>query len=302
MIYTKVFLRKVKLFFQKFVSSTSESDIQGEFVSTLYKELFQRVPDEEGYRYWSNQLDAGETHSNLLIRFLNSEEYTKNLPRILARNILELPLVNSFSQYEEDQILVKKLIEDSIKKPFVVDVGAHSINGSNTFLFSHHFNWPTLLIEANSDLIPNLKFNFPKKTKIINVAIGLEEGQAEFHVSKNSYVSSLDKNQAEQWGETLEKRIVPMRRLADVLSDNSVPQNFTLLSIDIEGLDRAVIEDLLSSSDYRPLYIVAEIRNLPISSHVETWPIAKEFQTDYELLASTHANTILGLKNRSDFY
>ena len=302
MIYAQAFLRKVKLFFKKLVSSGSKFEKQDEFISTLYKELFQRVPDEEGYRYWSNQLDAGETYSNLLIRFLNSEEYTRNLPKVLARNILDLPLLNSFSQYGEDQILVKKIIENAIKAPSVVDVGAHSISGSNTFLFSRHFNWPTLLIEANSDLIPNLKSNFPKNTKILNIAIGLEEGQAEFHVSKNSYVSSLDKKQAEQWGDALEKRIVPMRRLANVLAENSIPRNFTLLSIDIEGLDRAVIEDLLSNSPYRPLYIVAEIGSLPTSSPRETWPIADKFQADYELLASTHANTVLGLKNRFEFY
>lgn len=302
MIYAQDFFRKVKLFYQSLVSPTSKFDKQDEFISTLYKELFQRVPDEEGYRYWSNQLDTGETYSNLLRRFLNSEEYTRNLPKILTRNILDLPLLNSFSQYGEDQILVKKIIENAINAPFVVDVGAHSISGSNTFLFSHHFNWPTLLIEANSDLIPNLKSNFPKNTKILNVAIGLEEGQAEFHVSKNSYVSSLDKKQVEQWGDTLEKRIVPIRRLANVLTENSTPQNFTLLSIDIEGLDRAVIEDLLSNSQYRPLYIVAEIRSLSTSSPRETWPIAEKFQADYELLASTHANTILGLKNRFEFY
>jgi len=301
MIYIEVFLRKAKIFFQNLIFSTTEFDKQDAFITTLYRELFQRVPDEEGYRYWSNQLDVGETHSNLLIHFLNSEEYTRNLPKILARNILDLPLLNSFAQYGEDQILVKKIIENAIKTPFVVDVGAHSISGSNTFLFSHHFNWPTLLIEANSDLIPHLKSNFPKETKILNVAIGLEEGQAEFHVSKNSYVSSLDKKQAEQWGDAIEKRIVPMRRLANVLAENSIPQNFTLLSIDIEGLDRAVIEDLLSSSQYRPLYIVAEIRSSPTSSPGATWPIAEKFQADYELLASTHANTVLGLKNRSEF-
>jgi FkbM family methyltransferase len=264
-----------------------------EYLITLYQQLFNRDPDRDGFEFWQRKLSSGTSHGELLKIFWSSNEFKINLPKLMARSILELPFLNSFSQFQEDQLLVQYLTNANFSSPYVVDVGAHSIIGSNSFIFSHYFKWPTLLVEANSDLIPELQKNFPINTKVLNLAIGISEGSAEFYVSKNSYVSSIDQKQAQQWGDQLEKRSVPMRRLKDVLHENHVPLDFGLLTIDIEGLDLVVLEDLLLHSNYRPRFIIAEIKNSPNDVKSGNLITNQNIAQHYRVIAETHANAIL---------
>lgn len=56
----------------------SENNIRG-FVYRLYSTVFQRTPDEEGFRYWVNKLETGEdTAADVVTFFFNSPEYQRS--------------------------------------------------------------------------------------------------------------------------------------------------------------------------------------------------------------------------------
>ena len=129
-------------------------------------------------------------------------------------------------------------------------------------------------------------------TKILNTAVGIETGFVDFYVSDNDYVSSTNRQQAEQWGFSTQERRVPIRKIGDVLADAKVPLDFALLTIDIEGSDMLVINDLLSNTRYRPQYIIAEALYTP--SEIDTeHDIPQSVLLSYEVIAKTHANLIL---------
>ena len=62
------------------------------FVEAVYKKLLSRCPDPEGFKHWLDHLNnKGMTRNNLAMRFLLSDEYTRNhvtnvYKKILRRN------------------------------------------------------------------------------------------------------------------------------------------------------------------------------------------------------------------------
>lgn len=46
-----------------------------EFVTFLYKVLFNRTPDEEGFQGWISALEDGLSKEEVVRRFANSEEF-----------------------------------------------------------------------------------------------------------------------------------------------------------------------------------------------------------------------------------
>ena len=66
---------------QSFVISDEFQDLYGiqssnkEYINGLYLNVLKRLPDEEGFNYWENQLESGyENRSELLMGFSESEE------------------------------------------------------------------------------------------------------------------------------------------------------------------------------------------------------------------------------------
>lgn len=271
-----------------------------EFIETIYVNLLGRFPEDTGLEDWGSKLSRGMSYAKMLQSVTASPEFKTNLPKLLENNYKDLPLLNSFSQYGEDQIILKHLVNGSMSTPYIVDIGAHSIIGSNSYIFSHHLGWPTLLVEANSKLIPNLKIAFPRDTAIINCAISDASGEMSFYVSNNDYVSSLSKEQASVWNENVKEVRVQVRRIGDVLSENKIPYNFAILTIDIEGYDTRVLEDMLTNTNYRPMYIVTEVTSLPDQNSTDIGDLSSLVLENYEVLERTHANLILRLRNQDD--
>jgi FkbM family methyltransferase len=273
------------------VSLPQENEAE-RFLTVLYNELFGRTPDVEGIQSWLSRIHGGLALSSVLESFLKSEEFKKNLPKLLARSLSDIPFVNSFSQFQEDQILICHIISAHFENPYVVDIGAHSTVGSNSFVFSHHLHWPTLLVEANKELIDELKQNFPKGTTVLNTAVGVESGFVKFFVSDNDFVSSTNRQQAEHWGFPTHERKVPIQKIGDVLVDANVPIDFALLTIDIEGSDMVVLNDLLTNSNYRPRYIIVEI-SYDVTGNNQNYELPDSVISNYEVIAKTHANLLL---------
>lgn len=63
-----------------------------ELVQELYREVLQRAPDETGVAYWTQRLDAGERHDNVVLDFLHSEEFVTNADHLIDNALWTAPL------------------------------------------------------------------------------------------------------------------------------------------------------------------------------------------------------------------
>jgi FkbM family methyltransferase len=168
---------------------------------------------------------------------------------------------NDTSQSLESTKLYPILAEYPIK--LIVDIGANDgFNLSNSYYFIKN-GWSALLV----DPIPNSI----KKAREIhkgNHKVSYEEVAIS---NTNSYSKIyLDKGNTNNFFSTLETEDTPLRKkfvdskkyitvktitLKDLLSDNFVPKEFALLSIDVEGYESKVLETL---GAYRPAVILVE--------------------------------------------
>lgn len=186
---------------------------------------------------------------------------------------------NFFSQNGEDGIILKaleliqaKTLEDNADKKFVVDVGAwDGKHLSNTYHFISNHGYGSVLIECDKKKFKELKRNTNRFENqfLVNKFINFE-GE-----------SDLD----------------------SILKTTPVPNNFDLLSIDIDGMDYYIWESLTL---YRPKLVIIEF-NPTIPAYVN-FIQSKSFAVKhgsssmalinlglskgYVLIAKTHCNLI----------
>ena len=86
---------------------------------------------------------------------------------------------------------------------------------------------------------------------------------------------------------------VEVRRLSEVLDDFSIPLDFDLLSLDIEGEDFKVLNDLIANSAYRPKWIVMESSGGSAVRQMTDPRFGKEVRRLYRAKAVTRSNIIL---------
>ena len=86
------------------------------------------------------------------------------------------------------------------------------------------------------------------------------------------------------------------RRLADVLAEHAIPHDFDVLSLDIEGLDVAVMNDLLASSPYRPMLVVIEGSFCGATKALSDIGLSAQVSDAYEIADFTFANLLLRLR------
>ena len=168
---------------------------------------------------------------------------------------------NDTSQSLESTKLYPILAEYPIK--IIVDIGANDgFNLSNSYYFIKN-GWSALLV----DPIPN-SIKKAGETHKGNYKVSYEEVAIS---NTNSYSKIyLDKGDTNNYFSTLETEDTPLRKkfvdskkyitvktitLKDLLSDHFVPNEFALLSIDVEGHESKVLETL---GAYRPAVILVE--------------------------------------------
>lgn len=138
-----------------------------------------------------------------------------------------------FSQNDEDEIIKYILTTINDSTNYCVEFGAwDGIKGSNSYYFIQNKNFSSVLIEGNkkkhADLVHNMKdYNA---------------------VCLCKYVSFDGDN-----------------KLDNILAQTDVPQNFSFLSIDIDGNDYHIWESL---NNYRPKAVIIEF-NPSISNEVD---------------------------------
>lgn len=203
--------------------------------------------------------------------------------------------LSDHSQYGELGLLLRELVTAGRSHGIIVDVGANSRNGSNSYDLLADFGWKGVLIEANPQLIEGLRSGFEGLDyALINCAVGLSPGRQTLHLGVNDQVSSLDPVLVQRWGERMGGIEVDVRRLDDILTEHQVPHDFDILSIDVEGLDAEILNDLVATTSYRPRWIVAEV-TMPFhgSPTLADSQLSSLLVSQYELTSRTLSNLVL---------
>jgi FkbM family methyltransferase len=177
----------------------------------------------------------------------------------------------TWSEFNEDKILIK-MLSKSFSKGFFVDVGAnHPTAFSNTYrLYCHGMRGIT--IEPN-DQLASMHKNFRQEDIVLNVAIGPNNGFAIFYEmgfhALSTFSEEVYKSHVNNGVKFIRKSYKPMFKLSTILEfcAPSDRDEFALLSIDAEGWDEIV----LGSNDwdrFRPNLIIVESNSLNCKSKI----------------------------------
>jgi len=266
-------------------------------VTALYNRLLLRSPDVAGLESYANQLETGEIDFETLIdRFLESKEFRTNLGAFEMRyaDPENTRFTKDHSQYGEIDLIIKNVMNRHAKHKIVVDVGVRGKEGSNSYDLMKYFGWTGLLIEANPDLVPSIAAEFAGlDMTFVSTAVSDYEGHAEFFLGSNDAISSLNKGATEGWGPITGSVRVQVRRLRDILVERQIPIDFDILSLDIEGEDIKVLNDLIDNSDYRPEWIIIEASYDFQTKSMNDLPFSAAVIDNYSISEQTVANLIL---------
>ena len=157
-----------------------------------------------------------------------------------------LHIKKSYSQFGEDAYILEFLASKGIHKGIYVDVGAnHPSSISNTYLLYCN-GYSGIVIEPNKELI-NLFRIFRKRDIPICVGCSDKAGIAKFFVSKTPVVSTFTtEHQFYSEKNTASIELMPLLTLDDCLKNLDLTR-IDFLSIDVEGMNRQVIEGATST-------------------------------------------------------
>lgn len=177
---------------------------------------------------------------------------------------------------------------------FIVDVGALGKEGSNSFDLLSQLGWRGVLIEANPSLWDGIERDFTGlDATLVRCAVSDVEGPVVLHLGVVDDVSSVIRGAAEAWGPLRGNVEVEARRLASILDEQHVAKNFELLSLDIEGMDMPVLNDLIANTDYRPRWIFLEASFDFRTKSLRELPLLPSIQDEYEIVGQTVPNLLL---------
>lgn len=209
--------------------------------------------------------------------------------------------LHDYTQFGELGHLLRRLVRSGSEFQIVVDVGARGRDRSNSYNLLKDFGWKGLLIEANPLLVDSIAAEFEGLDyKLVNCAVGDVAGTMPFHIGINDDVSSLLPEHAAMWGEITRVIEVNVQRLPDVLLAEGIPATFDVLSLDIEGLDVRVLNELIATSEYRPGLIIIEASYDFAMKNLADAGLSEAVRSNYRLVAQTSANLILQKADRAE--
>lgn len=206
----------------------------------------------------------------------------------------------SYAQFGEDLILKGLFVPFGVKNPTYLDIGsADPIRANNTYLF-YTLGARGVLVEPNVSLSDKIRRIRPGD-KLLVAGIGIDDTkEANYYVMTAPDLNTFDKSQAEHVEKTSPHKLVQVVKMPLVSINRAIADNFggkapDLISIDIEGLDFAVLKTL-DFARFRPKIICAETIIFNKFAHnTETPKLLTE--KGYELRGMTYANMIFVDKN-----
>ena len=183
------------------------------------------------------------------------------------------------SQFGECTLIKKYFKKRPPKHKILVDIGAKGKNGSNSFNFLVE-GWKGILVEPSNKNFAVVERDFAGlNVTLVKAAIANYNGEGTLYIHKEPAHNSLLATHRPDTA-TTKTQSCQIKTLQKLFKEYKIPKDFDLLSIDIEGLDWKVFQQLLQSK-FRPKVIVIEKRT------VETTEIP-----DYHKIGETHANLI----------
>jgi FkbM family methyltransferase len=201
----------------------------------------------------------------------------------------------SFAQFGEDLVATGLLGTIGIEKPTYMDVGAYEpIRSNNTYAF-YRRGGRGLLVEPNVALTDKLKRKRPGDTVLV-AGIGIDDAPAaDYYVLSDDELNTFDKDQAERLTRETTTKLLKVVKMPLVNINRAMAEHFSgaapdFLSIDIEGLDFAVLKTL-DFGRFRPKVVCVEtLITATLKHNPDTLALLAE--KGYELRGMTHANTL----------
>ncbi len=204
----------------------------------------------------------------------------------------------SFAQDGEDLVLYSLLYHVlELEKPSYLDIGAGDpVLGNNTYAF-YGLGSRGVLVEPNPTLTDALKRVRPEDV-VVNAGVGVTDAaEADYYVIRDQWPlntfsrEEVDALRKKSNVDPVERVIkMPLIQINRLIKDHfgKAPD---LLSIDIEGMDLAVLASM-DFHAYRPAAICAETKKNPWESH-DSGPIARLLRSKhYAACAGSLYNTI----------
>jgi FkbM family methyltransferase len=172
--------------------------------------------------------------------------------------------------------------------------GNHPFATSATYLLSKMAGMAGAVVEANPALIPDLR---ACRTGDVVIHAAVHASDADIvllTVSKLSELSSIDDEFVSKWGGAWSEKIgrveVPALRINQIISRYLGDEAPAFLSIDVEGIDLQILQDL-NLEKYRPWLIQIEPSDHHILGNGQAIRQYMESKS-YELVAKTPVNFI----------
>lgn len=261
-----------------------------QMLRALYLGVLGREPDPEGLETFTALLHEDASRLNeVAATFHRSEEH--------FRSLTGASVILDHSQNGEFRLFLDHFLAMGARHKVIVDVGANGRERSNSFDLMKYFGWKGLLIEANPSLWPSIERDFAGLDyRLVRGGVAEQEGVMPLFLGIHDDISSLIRDSVVAFGEVRGEVAVAVRRLGDILADHDVPKNFDILSLDIEGLDISVLNDLLAATDYRPELISIETSMNFAYRSLDEIAVNEIAKQEYRLAFQTRANMILARK------
>ncbi len=212
--------------------------------------------------------------------------------------MVEKRLRTYYSAGGEDIILRQLFDSVGIDHPDYIDIGANSpVGGNNTYLF-YRDGSRGVCVEPNPVLAREIAGFRPRDTSL-SVAVGVDgPGSIDLYVFDPSGLSTTDADEAKRRERSGKYKVVEILKVPVETIDAIISMNFDtypdILSLDVEGLDLAVLQSL--DFDNYPIPAICVETVAYTEGHVR----AKETETidylvaqGYFLYADTYINSIL---------
>jgi FkbM family methyltransferase len=222
------------------------------------------------YEQVNKQFDENDKKFEFISKIVDSNNYKLNKLNELNPDIFEENRKNiwdkrTLSQSGEDAIIAYILMVLGIpfEKCRYLDLGAnHAKELSNTYyLYSNGARG--VLVEANPNLIPELKF-YRHEDIIINKCVDVKSNEyIDFYILSGDGVSTPDKKAAEEFiSKNPNLKIVESVKIETISVEDIFMKYFngapTILNVDIEGKDLEILKSI-DFDKYRPLIIIVEM-------------------------------------------
>jgi FkbM family methyltransferase len=203
-------------------------------------------------------------------------------------------MVPSYAQNAEDLLLRNFFLQQGKEKIYYLEIGTnHPCASNNTYLF-YSGGSQGACVEANPHLIPLIKKMRPRDT-VLNVGVGVEGSPdtLPFYAMSNDHLSTFSKEQADwcisQGTRLLEEIAVPIWPINKILA--SCSQLPDLLSLDVEGLDFAILQNI--NFDVYPIPVIC-VETDAAGRSSESKETVEDFlrQKNYLLHAQNGVNSI----------